>query len=106
MYTPSTAVTAAIAQVDSDILAVASQAFADGVASVPASPGNDVTAAQEQIDIANAVAAANTALTAAQAQLTALQASKTAEDTVLANALTAAQSLITLLTPAPAAPSA
>jgi hypothetical protein len=74
--------------------------FSDGVASVQ-SPTGDVTAAQEQLDIAAAVASAVAPL---NAQISALQLAATQEQALLASVEAAAQSLISLL--APTAPSA
>lgn len=73
--------------------------FADGVASV-GSPTGDVTAAQEQLDIAAAVAAAVAPL---NSQISALQLSVTQEQTLLASVESAAQALV-LLFPVIAAP--
>ncbi len=67
--------------------------FADGVASV-ASPTGDVTAAQEALDIAAAVATATGPL---NTQISALQLSKTQEDALLASVKTSAQALVALL---------
>lgn len=72
--------------------------FTDGVASV-ASPTGDVTAAQEAIDIAAAVAAAIAPL---NTSISALQLQVGQEQTLLANVQAAAQAIITALTPAPA----
>lgn len=77
-------------------------AFADGVASV-ASPTGDVTAAQEQLDIAAAVSSAVAPL---NAQITALQLSNTQELALLASVQSAAASLVALFSPAPATPAA
>ena len=98
-YTPSTAVAALLATQASGDLAIAAQAFADGVGSV-ASPTGDVTAAQEQLDIAAAVKAATDPL---NAQISALQLAKSTEDQLLASVQTAAQALVALFNP-PAAP--
>lgn len=75
-------------------------AFADGVASV-ASPTGDVTAAQEQIDIAAAVA---TAVAPLNSQISAMQLAKASEDALLASVQSAANALVALF--APAAPPA
>ena len=67
--------------------------FSDGVSSVQ-SPSGDVTAAQEQIDIAAAVSSATAPL---NAQITALNLAKTTEDALLASVKSAAASLAALL---------
>lgn len=67
--------------------------FADGVASVQ-SPTGDVTAAQEAIDIAAAVAAAVAPL---NDQISALGVAKAAEDALLAQVKASVQSLVALL---------
>ncbi len=74
--------------------------FSDGVASV-ASPTGDVTAAQEALDIAAAVAAATAPL---NAQVAALQLGATQEAALLASVQAAAQSLVALLNPPVTAP--
>ena len=73
-------------------------AFADGVASVT-SPTGDVTAAQEQIDIAAAVASAVAPL---NAQITALQLTTAQQTALLASVQTAATALVALFTAPPA----
>lgn len=75
--------------------------FSDGVASVT-SPTGDVTAAQEQLDIAAAVAQATAPL---NSQIAALQLAKTTEDALLASVEAAAQAVVALFVPAPVAPS-
>lgn len=80
-------------------LALYQSAFADGVASV-ASPTGDVTAAQEQLDIAAAVSAAVGPL---NAQISALGLQVSQEQALLANVQAAAQAIIAALAPAPAA---
>ena len=72
--------------------------FNDGVASV-ASPTGDVTAAQEAIDIAAAVASAVKPL---NDQIASLQLAKSSEDALLASVQSAANSLVALFAPAPA----
>ena len=74
--------------------------FSDGVASV-SSPTGDVTAAQEQLDIAAAVASAVAPL---NAQITALQLSATQEQALLASVQSAAAALLALFSPAPVTP--
>lgn len=67
--------------------------FADGVASV-SSPSGDVTAAQEQLDIAAAVSAAVGPL---NDQISALQLAKGQEDALLASVKDAAAKLLASL---------
>jgi hypothetical protein len=69
--------------------------FADGVASV-ASPTGDVTAAQEQIDIANAVAAAVAPL---NQSISSLQLQVSQEQTLLQNVQAAAAAIVAALAP-------
>lgn len=77
---------------DSAGTAIYNQGVADGVASV-SSPTGDVTAAQEQIDIAAAVASAIAPL---NTQIASLQADDGAKTALLASVQTAAQSLVAL----------
>ena len=79
-------------------LVLLNASFAAGVASV-ASPTGDVTAAQEQIDIAAAVASAVAPL---NSQISALQLAKSTEDALLSSVQSAATALVALFAPAPA----
>ena len=76
--------------------------FADGVASVGSSGSGEVTTAQEQIDIAAAVASAIAPL---NTQITAMQLAKSQEDQLLASVQTAAQAVLALFPPAQTTPS-
>lgn len=93
----------ALASVQSGEQTVLTSAFTqvwnDAIASVQ-SPTGDVTAAQEQIDIAAAVSAAVGPL---NTQISAMQLAKSQEDALLASVQSAAQALVALF-PAPAAP--
>ena len=96
-----TAQLAAIQSGETAVLTAAiTQAFNDGVASV-ASPTGDVTAAQEQVDIAAAVASATGPLSA---QISALQLADTQEKALLASVQAAAAALVALINPPVAAP--
>lgn len=92
-------VSALAVQAASDLVLYQS-GFSDGVASV-SSPTGDVTAAQEQIDIAAAVASAVAPL---NAQISALQLTNNQEAALLASVQSAATALLALFSPAPAAP--
>lgn len=96
-------ITAQLAALTAPLTASITQAFNDGVASV-SSPTGDVTQAQEQIDIAAAVAAAIGPL---NDQITALQLAKSTEDALLASVQAAINGLAALLAPpAPITPPA
>lgn len=97
--TSQDSVAAQLALLQSPLSVSLLQCFADGVSSV-ASPTGDVTAAQEQIDIAAAVASAVAPL---NAQISSLQLSVSQEQALLASVQVLAGQLVALF-PVPVAP--